>query len=402
MGTPSGQHYDVVVVGARPAGAATAMLLAQAGLRVQVVDRGGYGADTVSTHALLRGGVAQLARWGLIDRIVAAGTPPVRNCRFHYGEDRIDVPIKPGPGFDALFAPRRTVLDPILVDAARAAGANVRFGVTINALRRDRSGRVTGVVGREKDGAAYEAGARFTVGADGIGSTVARLVGAPTERVAASAAAIVYGYWDGLGFDDYALFYRPGAAAGCFPTNRGQTCVFGATEARRLRSLVRIAGVDSAYARLLGEAAPEILACGGAGVPERLKLFAARPGFLRRAHGAGWALVGDSGYFKDPITSHGLTDALRDAELLASAITSVVTAGAQESVALATYQETRDRLSERLFATTDAIASFAWDLDQIPRLLLDLSHAMVDEVDLLTRLESPGQPAPLVHRPSRR
>jgi flavin-dependent dehydrogenase len=116
-------------------------------------------------------------------------------------------------------------------------------------------------------------------------------------------------------------------------------------------------------------------------------MFASRPGFLRRAYGPGWALVGDAGYFKDPITSHGLTDALRDAELLARAIVSAVTAGTQETVALANYQATRDRLSEPLFATTDAIASFAWDLDQIPRLLLELSHAMGDEVDLLTQLD---------------
>ena len=128
------------------------MLLARAGLRVHVVDRGRYGADTVSTHALLRGGVVQLARWRLLDRIAAAGTPPVRRCSFYYGEDRIDVPIKPGPGFDALYAPRRTVLDPVLVDAARAAGSEVRFGVTINAVRRDTSGRVIGVAGRDESG----------------------------------------------------------------------------------------------------------------------------------------------------------------------------------------------------------------------------------------------------------
>jgi flavin-dependent dehydrogenase len=325
----------------------------------------------------------------LINPIVAAGTPPVRHCRFHYGEDRIVVPIKPGPGFDALFAPRRTVLDPILVDAARAAGAKVRFGVAIDTVRRDRSGRVTGVAGRCRDGTAYQAEARFTVGADGIASTVARLVGARSERVAASAAAIVYGYWDGLAVHDYMLFYRPGVAAGCFPTNAGQTCVFGATEPHRLRWLVRAGGVASAYARLLDEAAPAVVDPDtGARAPKRVRMFAARPGFFRRAYGPGWALVGDAGYFKDPITSHGLTDALRDAELLARAIASVATAGVRESDALATYQDTRDRLSQRLFATTDAIASFAWDLDQIPRLLQELSHAMVGEVDLLTQLET--------------
>jgi len=130
-------------------------------------------------------------------------------------------------------------------------------------------------------------------------------------------------------------------------------------------------------------------------------MFAARPGFFRRAYGPGWALVGDAGYFKDPITSHGLTDALRDAELLARAIVSTLISGAHETVALASYQDTRDRLSERLFATTDAIASFAWDLDQIPRLLMELSDAMGDELDLLTQLEQSRRGAASASIPGR-
>ena len=143
---------DVVVVGARAAGAATAMLLARAGLRVVVVDRGRYGADTLSTHALMRGAVVQLHRWGLLDRIIAAGTPPIRRTTFRYANDEIVIPIKPSHGVDALYAPRRTVFDPILVDAAVAAGAEVRYGLTVTGIRRDRRGRVTGVVGRDGGG----------------------------------------------------------------------------------------------------------------------------------------------------------------------------------------------------------------------------------------------------------
>jgi flavin-dependent dehydrogenase len=386
--------YDVVVVGARPAGAAAAMVMARAGLRVLVVDRSHYGADTLSTHGLMRGGVLQLARWGLLEKVAAAGTPPVRGCVFHYGDDRIDVPIKPGSGVDALYAPRRTVLDPILVDAARDAGAEVRFGVAVVGLRRDGHGRVTGVVGRDEGGAAFEVGARITVGADGLGSTVARFTGAPVERAAASAAAIIYGYWDGLPVQDYELFYRPGVTAGLFPTNGGQVCVFAGTSPRRFRLETR-AGVAPAYIRLLGDAAPEVLVAGaGARVPKRLRVFAGRrSGYLRQATGPGWALVGDAGYFKDPATAHGITDALRDAELLGRAIISATRGAADEAVALASYQATRDRLSERLFATTDAIASFAWNLDQIPMLLRQLSEAMGDEVTWLSELEPIGAAA---------
>jgi flavin-dependent dehydrogenase len=364
------------------------MILARAGLRVLAVDRDGYGSDTLSTHALLRGGVLQLSRWGLLDRVVAAGTPPVRGCVFHYGEEQVRVPIKAHAGVDALYAPRRTVLDAVLVDAARSAGADVRFGVTVTDLQRDRSGRVTGVVGRDEHGAPFGATARtMVVGADGVGSRVARLTGAAVERVATTAAAIVYGYWDGLDVDDYVLCYRPGHAAGYFPTNDGQVCVFAATSRQRFRREGR-AGAARAYRRLLSAADPTGPHCGaGARPPEQVAVFAARPGFFRRAYGPGWALVGDAGYFKDPITSHGITDALRDAELLARAIITVAAGEAAEADALAGYQATRDRLSERLFDITDAIASFGWDLTGVPRLLHQLSSATNDEVACLSRLD---------------
>jgi len=365
------------------------MLLARAGLRVLAVDRSHYGADTLSTHALMRGGVLQLSRWGLLDAVVASGTPPVRAAVFHYGDQRVEVPVRPEGGVDALYAPRRTVLDPIRVQAAWNSGAEVRFGVTVTDLRRDRSGRVTGIVGRDDSGRPVSASARITVGADGIGSRVARLARAPVERRARSAAAFVYGYWDELPVRDYELFYRPGTGAGLFPTNDGQVCAFVAVPRRRLRSELR-SGTPAAYARLLAEATSGAL--DGAVAPDRLSVFAARPGFLRRAHGPGWALVGDAGYFKDPITSHGITDALRDAELLADAVVLAADAAMSEQPALAAYQATRDRVSERLFGLTDTIASFDWGLTEIPVLLRRLSDSMRDGVALFDDLDpvAPG------------
>ncbi|HEY7044989.1 MAG TPA: NAD(P)/FAD-dependent oxidoreductase, partial [Nocardioidaceae bacterium] len=254
--TSTSATYDVVVVGARPAGAATALLLSRAGLRVLVVDRDRHGADTVSTHALLRGGVLQLARWGVLGRVEAAGTPPVRGCVFHFGADQIEIPVKPAAGVPALYAPRRTVLDAILVDAAKDAGAEVRFGIAVTDLRRDRQGRVTGVAGRDERGTAFEARARIVVGADGIGSIIARRSGAPVERKGNSACAFIYGYWDGLPIVDYELCYQPGIAAGFFPTNDRQTCVFVGTTPQRYRRETKAAGVAVTYARLLDEAAP--------------------------------------------------------------------------------------------------------------------------------------------------
>jgi flavin-dependent dehydrogenase len=385
----AGPRYDAVVVGARPAGAATALLLARAGLHVLVVDRSRYGADTLSTHALLRGAVVQLARWGLIERVVNAGTPAVRHSVFHYGDDHIDVPIKPGAGVDALYAPRRTVLDPILVDAATDAGAEFRYGVTVTGVRRDDGGRVIGVIGRDHTNHPFTAAASIVVGADGIGSIVARLVGAGIERAGIAATAFTYGYWDRMPVDGYHLFYQPGVTGGAFPTNAGQTCVFVGTTPRRFRTEGR-GRVAELYRALLDEVAPGLAETSGPRAPERLRVFVGRPGHVRRAHGPGWALVGDAGYYKDPATAHGITDALRDAELLARAIVAYVGGDATEADAFADYQTIRDHLSHRLFTITDTIASLDWSLEQIPGLLIELSESMNDEVDWLSGLDAVG------------
>ena len=131
-------EYDVVIAGARPAGTATALLLARAGVRVLVVERDTPGTDTLSTHALMRGGVMQLTRWGVADGLWAAGTPRVRQTRFVYGTEEVVVDISDQHGVDALMAPRRTVLDPALAAAAAAAGAEIRYG---SVLRRCRARR---------------------------------------------------------------------------------------------------------------------------------------------------------------------------------------------------------------------------------------------------------------------
>ena len=132
---PIKNTYDVIIVGARCAGAATAMLLAARGLRVLVFDKSRYGSDTLSTHALMRPAVLLLHRWGLTDRLEEEATPPIRKTSFVYtddqGSDATDVEIKPRLGVQALYAPRRTVLDRILVDAARDADVKAIIVFTI-------------------------------------------------------------------------------------------------------------------------------------------------------------------------------------------------------------------------------------------------------------------------------
>ena len=364
-------HHDAVIVGARPAGAATALLLARAGLDVLVVERSEYGRDTLSTHALMRAGVLQLHRWGLLDAVVAAGTPPVRRTSFHYEDGTMAMSLKPAAGVDALYAPRRTVLDRVLVDAAGAAGASIRFDTTVTSLLHDDDGSVAGVVARDRNGRTFTAHAPLTIGADGLHSSVATWVDAPFDRVGRHSGAFAYGYWSGLDVDGYEWFWRPEATAGFIPTNDGEVCVFVGAPAARMR--------EHSYTEHLDVAAPGAAdRIAAASPPVRLRRFNGRTGYLRRAAGSGWALVGDAGYYKDPLSAHGITDALRDAELLARA----VVGGAIDG-----YQPRRDRLAHQLFGVVDELASYGWDTERVRTLLLSLSASMTDEVEALSALD---------------
>jgi flavin-dependent dehydrogenase len=384
------RDYDVVVVGARVAGASTALLLARAGLRVGLVDRSRYASDTVSTHALMRAGVMQLSRWGLLGQVVSAGTPAIRSAQFHYGDENIiRVPISPHAGVDALYAPRRYLLDRLLVDAAEDAGAHVLHQTTVTTLRRDTKGRIHGVSAVTRDGRAMHLPARMTVGADGIRSTIAALVGAPVLRRGQHASAILYRYLTGLHAESYEWAYGRGAAAGLIPTNNDQTCVFVSTTPTRMRALRRD-GTQHAFTTLLARAAPTLVDRVAPGSrASRVHGWGGAPGHVRQSWGPGWALVGDAGYFKDPITTHGITNALRDAELLSAQILQSLSGRLPETIARWRYEETRDRLSHELFTATEDVASYDWDTDVLPSLLHRVSAAMNHEVDYLQAMPDP-------------
>jgi flavin-dependent dehydrogenase len=380
-------HYDAIVVGGRCAGAATAMLLARGGMRVLVIEAARPETDTLSTHALMRGGVLQLHRWKLLDAIVAAGTPAIVSTEFAYGDEIETVDIRPGGGISALRAPRRTVLDPLLLEAARAAGAEVRVPARVTRLLTE-GDAVSGVEGIERGtGTRFRATAPLIVGADGRNSTIARAVDASVRRRGAASGAIVYGYFPGLPRDRYHWAYRPGVTAGVVPTGDGLACVWVGTSSARFAHR-RSASLDADYRSLLADADPELASSIGTAAPVgTLRAFLGQPGWIRACAGPGWALVGDAAYFKDPITAHGITDALRDAELLADAVLQAPRSGRAQLDALREYERTRDQLSEPVFDITERIASYQWDLAELREHLGELSQAMRAEVDALLALD---------------
>jgi flavin-dependent dehydrogenase len=347
---------------------------------VLLVDRAAYGADTLSTHAIMRGGVLQLHRWGLLDEVRRVPTPAIRNTAIHYGDDRVDIAIREEHGVDAIYAPRRTVLDPILVDAALDAGVEVLWGVHVLGVERDVAGRVCGVRARTDAGEAV-ATAPIVIGADGVHSTIARSVGAVTEHQTAAASAFVYAYFSGLDSPALALHYAPGVSAGVIPTNDGQHNVFaGMSAARFAAERAQGTKIDQLFASVLAEAAPEVAAV----LPStnRFRSFPGLGGHLRRSYGPGWALVGDAGYFKDPLTAHGITDALRDAELLVRAILQ----SPLEAPDAQSYQAVRDRLARPFMDATAAAASHEWTLAELQAIHLDLTHATNMETEVLAGL----------------
>jgi flavin-dependent dehydrogenase len=352
--------YDVVVVGARCAGSATAMLLARAGLDVLLVDRADPARDTLSTHALMRGGVVQLERWGLLDAVRAADTPPVWRTTFHYGPDSEVVELGA-----PLYAPRRTVLDAVLLDAARRAGVTVRLGVDVTGLLRV-GRRVTGIEARVRGGGRLRASAPLTVGADGLRSTVASLVDARVVRQGTAAGGIVYGYFR-MPAAGYEWSYVPGASAGVIPTNGGLACVWAGMPAGAFHS-----GTEALFGSVLERTGVRV-----GERAERLRGFPGVPAVLRESRGPGWALVGDAAFFKDPLTAHGITDALRDAELLARSVVS----GSDDHAA------SRQRLTDLFFALSEEIAGYRWDLPELRALLLAESAAMKAETRLLHTLD---------------
>jgi 2-polyprenyl-6-methoxyphenol hydroxylase-like FAD-dependent oxidoreductase len=373
MSAESSVDYDVAIVGARPAGAATALLLARQGLRVLVVDRGRYGTDTLSTHALMRAGVLQLQRFGVLPGIVQHDTPAVRSASFIYGDDEIHVPVKPRDGVDALYAPRRTILDRAIVDVAADAGVHFSYGTAIVDVARASDGRVSGVVVKRDTGETRNIRTGLVIGADGVHSAIAPLVQADVTRRAAASAATVFGYWADVPVDEYRWYFRPGLSAGAFPTNNGLTCVFASVPARRFAEVFR-GNPEAGYRRVLTEVAPDLTpVLRGAKPAASLRGWPGLPGYLRRAAGPGWALVGDAAYFKDPSTAHGITDALVEADYLSHA----VARGTDE--ALRDYERDRDRRVATIFEVTDQIASF----EEVRGLHKQLAKAMSDEVTIL-------------------
>jgi len=273
-------------------------------------------------------------------------------------------------------SPRRTVLDKLLVDAAVEAGAELWEGVTVKELLREDS-RVIGVAGHDEAGRSVEQRAPVVIGADGTHSTVAKLVQASVYDERPGRGSGYYAYFSGLPRDAVELGFAQGYFCGVFPTNEGQACVFAGKADERFSEFK--GHVDGAHAEVVRVAVPYIgERLTGAERKSRFFAFRTIPGFFRVPFGPGWALVGDAGYHKDPVTGHGITDAFRDAELVANAVHEALD-GEPWDQAFGRYQRRRDEIAKELYETTQEIAALGWDEDRLLEVFMRFAMASAAE-----------------------
>jgi 2-polyprenyl-6-methoxyphenol hydroxylase-like FAD-dependent oxidoreductase len=333
--------YDAIVIGARCAGCPTAMLLARQGHRVLLIDRATFPSDTVSTHLIHPHGAAALRRWGLLGDVIATGVPALPTMRFDFGPVVLDGTTPPVDGISEHYAPRRGMLDTLLLDVALSAGAELRRQATVTGLRRVGE-RVCGVRFSRPGGPDMRVLGRIVIGADGVHSTLAKQVAARTYHDKGHLTCPYSSYWSGIEAPRLTLYPRPGGAVAEIPTHRGLTCLYAAWPVGEFQA-VR-SNIAASFAAAIEPHAPGL--AGRMHDAERQERFIGTgriPNFFRQSHGSGWVLAGGAAYHKDPIGADVITDAFRDAKRLAGAVHAGLTGQQDLDTALAGCQFDREQ-----------------------------------------------------------
>jgi len=351
------ERVDAIVVGARCAGSATATALARAGRRVVALDRVAFPADTISTHLIWPGGVAELQALGALERVRALGAPALPRALAGAGDLVIRGDYTPVGGIDHALCVRRPGLDAALAATARDAGAEVRERCSVTELVHD-AGRVAGVRYRDAGDAERELRAPLVIGADGRRSTVARRVAAQRPyRERASGRACFFAYWED-GRPEWratAAQWRERAELGtAFPCDDGLALVLlqpPAVRAAAFRS--DLAGEYERTVRSIPALAQRLEGCRQA---TKVRSATGIASYFRRSTGPGWALAGDAGHFKDPVTAQGIRDALRYGRRLGEVAAPLLGDPVALDRALRAWERERERDCLEVYQWTNLLA----------------------------------------------
>ncbi len=359
-------NYDAIVIGARCAGSPTAMLLAKKGYKVLLVDKATFPSDTISTHIIWHKGVSLLRQWGLLESVLASNCVVMHEITCDFGPFAITGSPPPVNDTYQFIAPRRTVLDKILVDAAVRAGAEVRENCLVDEILME-ADCVTGIRSRTKGGVHATDKARIVVGADGKNSLLARTVGAMEYHAKASLTCWYYTYWSGIPVENLVLYSQPNRAIAIIPTNDGLVCIPAAWPANEFRQYR--ADIERNYMTTLC-LSDELAGLIQKGRREaRFIGMADLPNFFRKSFGKGWVLAGDAGYHKDPITGQGISDAFQSAAKLADTLDIGLSGKESLDTLLAKYEEDRDE-------STMAMYEFTCDWATLAPLSVEMEHLL--------------------------
>jgi 2-polyprenyl-6-methoxyphenol hydroxylase-like FAD-dependent oxidoreductase len=332
---------DVLIVGARVAGASLALLLGERGHRVGLIDRDRFPSDTLSTHYLAPNGIALLEQLGVLQDVEAAGFRRITRSRACVGGAVFEGAIITPEGNYGL-APRRDTLDTVLIEHAVRRG-QVSFSEHTSATRLLKDAdRVTGVCVALDGGAEREIRARVVVGADGRASRIAKWVGAASYREVPALRPVYYGYFrDVLPLFEPMLeqFYVEDRIGFVFPMQPGLDCLALEIQPEEFETFRRdpATAFEDRFRTFPGMTAR----LAGARLEGKIHGVRGIPNYVRTPFGCGWTLTGDAAYLKDPLTGTGITDALRQSVWLADALDDVLH-GADWDERLGNYQQQRD------------------------------------------------------------
>ncbi|HEY7268707.1 MAG TPA: NAD(P)/FAD-dependent oxidoreductase [Dehalococcoidia bacterium] len=364
--------FDVIVVGARCAGSPTAMLLARKGYKVLLVDKSTFPSDMpLSTHWVHQPSIDRLDKWGLLPNLLASGCPPIKTYTFDFGPLVLRGAPRPSGNARFSYAPRRKVLDNIVLEGAVAAGAELREGVDVQGLVWE-GGTVVGIKAHARSGLNFEERGAIVIGADGMDSKVAGWVQAPSYNEQPAKQGGVWAYYSGVPLDGTELWMRPGRATFGLPTNDGQSLIVSAWGIDRFEGARH--GGEKAFVEGISDIAPAFAERVSAGKRESGFVSAAVEGYYRKPFGAGWALVGDAGYKKDPCTASGITDAYREAEALSEAIDAGFRGRLPLQESLAAYEQTRNEVTMAHYQLTEDMAALEPPPEDLQKVLLACSR----------------------------
>lgn len=397
--TVTHENADVLIVGARCSGCATAIPLAKAGHRVIALDRATFPSDTLSTHLLFAGGVSELRALGALERAEASGAPRLPAAFMAAKDMEVSAGYtRTSEGIDYGLSVRRPALDMALVDTAREAGAEIRERTKVTVLLRD-GDRVTGVRATGPDGEERELRASLVVGADGRRSTVARLLGVDEPyRTNPNLRACVFAYWrDGRPeWRTIAAQWREGEQLGtAFPCDGGLVLVLLMPPVQD--GPAYRADPAGEYLRQI-DALPALRErLRGCELDSKVRISTDHPAFFRRSSGPGWALPGDAGHFKDPVTAQGIRDALRYGRRLGERVATALGDPARLDRALRAWEREREDDCLEIYHWTNLLAR-AESLNPVEAELyreMSISPGRAQPmVDVFARTKRPGDALP--------